>query len=199
MHSETIEKLIKLFSRFPTVGPRTAARFVFYLIKRPTEEIEELVKTIGELKSKIKICSFCFKPFEGESGLCSICSDSRRDKAIICIVEKEVDLDALEQTNQFNGLYFVLDSTVSFKKDVEKKALQGRLDKLIERIKKDKIKEVILALNPTVEGQNTILWLRRQLEPYKVKLTQLGQGLPMGGELEYADEETLSSAIDNRR
>ena len=207
MYSKTIQKLIDLFSKFPTVGPRTAARFVFYLIKTPQEEIEKLIKTIEELKEKMKICSLCFRSFEGEGELCPICSNPKRDKAVICIVEKEVDLESIEKTKKYHGLYFVLD-----KKEEE---IEQRVEKLIERIKGEpafaraptsaeattgkSAGEVILALNPTIEGKTTSLLIQRKLKNLEIKTTHLGCGLPMGGELEYADEETLSSALESRR
>ena len=201
MFSPTVQKLITLFSKFPTVGPRTAARFVFYLIKTPKEKVDELIKSIQELKTKIKICPRCFKSFEGEDEFCPICSDPRREKSIICLVEKEVDLEALERTGKFKGLYFVLGGTISgFEKKREKERIEERIKKLRERIEKgEKIEEIILALNPTPEGQNTSLWLQRKLADIKVKITQLGKGLPVGGVLEYADEETLSSALESRK
>jgi len=201
MYSPTIQKLIELFSKFPTVGPRTAARFVFYLIKAPKEEVDKLLKTIEELKKKIKICPLCFKSFEGEGEICQICADPRRDKTTLCIVEKEVDLEAIEKTGKFKGLYFILGGTISgLEKEEEKRKIEERVEKLKERVEKDKeIKEIILALNPTTEGQSTTLWLERKLKPLNIKITQLGRGLPVGGELEYADEETLSSALESRR
>lgn len=216
MYSPIVEKLIKLLSKFPTVGPRTAARFVFYLIRQPKEEIEELLKSIEELKTKIKICPLCYKSFEppsrsafgiadspqlkqNENDFCPTCAEPRRDKSLVCIVEKEVDLEAIEKTNQFKGLYFILGDTISFKRDKAKKVLENRVDKLGSRIKsQQEIKEIILALNPTTEGQNTALWLKRKLSPLEIKITQLGRGLPVGGELEYADEETLTSALKGR-
>ena len=214
MYSPTIQRLIELFSKFPTVGPRTAARFVFYLIGQPREKINDLIKSIEQLKNKAKRCSLCFNSFESEQEeqkLCPICADPRRDKTIVCIVEKEIDLEAIEKTTKFKGLYFILGSTISgFGKEEQKKRVEQRLNKLIERIKakpaseetitdKAKIKEIILALNPTTEGQITLLWLKRKLSSLGIKITQLGRGLPVGGELEYADEETLSSALESRR
>jgi len=204
MDSAIIKKLIELFSKFPTVGPRTAARFVFYLIKTPEDKVKELVNTILELKNKIKLCPLCFTPFEtktGEEKLCPICADPTRDKSILCVVEKEVDLEAIEKTKKFKGKYFVLGGTISgFEKEGEKKKIEERVEKLINRINENsEIKEIILALNPTTEGQSTALWLQRKLKPFKIKITQLGRGLPVGGELEYADEETLSSALESRR
>jgi len=113
MYPPSIQKLIDLFSKFPTVGPRTAARFVFYLMKISKEEIEELINSISNLKKTVKICSFCFNPFEGEGELCKICADSSRDRALLCIIEKETDLIPLEKTKKFNGLYFILGGTAS--------------------------------------------------------------------------------------
>jgi recombination protein RecR len=198
MHSPSIQKLIDIFSKFPTVGPRTAARFVFYLLGKKKEEIDELVAAIQDLKKNVKICSFCFKPFEGETALCQICSNPSRDRTLLCIVEKETDLLSIEKIKKYRGLYFILGGTVSrFKKaDIEKL----RIKELEERIKKHpEIKEIILAINPTLEGEATTLYLERLLKPYNKKITRLGRGLPIGGELEYADEETLSSALESRR
>ena len=213
MFSPHIQKLIDIFSKFPTVGPRTAARFVFYLIKIPEGKVEELIRAIEELKAKIKICPLCFKSFEpaqipekleagkDEGEFCSICQDKIRDKTLICIIEKEFDLEAIEKTGKFKGLYFILGGTISrLEKPKQKEEVEKRIDKLIERVKKDQIKEIILALNPTIEGQNTSLLLQRRLKNLGIKkITRLGQGLPVGGELEYADEETLSSALESRR
>jgi len=198
MFPPSIQKLIDLFSKFPTVGPRTAARFVFYLMKISKEETEGLINSISNLKKTVKICSFCFNPFEGEGELCKICADSSRDRTLLCVVEKETDLFTLEKTKKYKGLYFILGGTVStFKKaDVEKL----RNKELKERIKSyPEIKEVIIATNPTTEGEATALYLERLLKPFNKKTTRLGRGLPVGAELEYADEETLSSALESRR
>jgi recombination protein RecR len=204
MYPQTIQKLIALFSKFPTVGPRTAARFVFYLLKKPKEEIDELVKSILNLKERIRVCSFCFNPFEGETNLCPICSDPRRNKTLLCIVEKETDLTSIENTKKYQGLYFILGGTISKLKKEDIKNL--RADSLIERLKNPanfgintNFEEIILAINPTPEGEATTLYLERLLKPLNKKTTRLGRGLPVGGELEYADEETLSSALESRR
>lgn len=198
MYSPTIQKLVDLFSKFPTIGPRTAARFVFYLIHKPKEEIEELIVLISNLKKNIKICPLCLNTYENETKLCSICSDTRRNKSLLCIVANETDLTAIEKTKKYQGLYFVLGGTVSRlkKADIEKL----KIKELEKRIKSDEeIKEIILALNPTPEGEATTLYLERLLRPLSKKITRLGRGLPLGGELEYADEETLSSALESRR
>lgn len=203
MFPKTIQKLIDLFSKFPTVGPRTAARFVFYLMGKKDEEIEEIIKTISELKKNVRMCSFCFNPFEPaadamKAELCPICSNPSRDKTLLCVVANETDLMTIEKTKKYNGLYFILGGTVSSlkKTDIEKL----RIKELEERLKNHlEIKEIILALNPTPEGQTTTLYLERLLKPLNKKITRLGRGLPVGGELEYADEETLSSALESRR
>jgi recombination protein RecR len=211
-YPKSIQKLIDLFSKFPTVGPRTATRFVFYLLKTPKEEIKELIKSIIDLKKTIKICSFCFNPFEGEGNLCLICSNPTRDKNLLCIIEKETDLVPIEKTKKYKGLYFILGGTVSTLKKEEIKKL--RIKELIERIKNPEkfgilgasFKEIILATNPTTEGEATALYLERKLKPLTcgepgrtIKITRLGRGLPAGAELEYTDEETLGSALEGRK
>lgn len=200
MYSERIQKLIDLFAKFPTVGPRTAQRFVFYLLRIPREKTDELIETIKELKEKIKSCPLCFNSFEGERELCPICSDPTRNKSLICLLEKESDLEAVEETKKFKGLYFILGGLI-LKSEKQKEEIEKRLEKLIERIKEKEpeIKEIIIALNPTTEGENTTLWLERKLKDLGPKITRLARGLPKGGELEYADEETLASALESRK
>ena len=198
MYSPTIQKLIDLFSKFPTVGPRTAARFVFYLMGKKEEEVNELLAAISSLKRNVKLCSFCFNPFEGESELCPICSDPRRDKSLLCIVSNETDLSAIEKTKKYNGFYFILGGTISALKKADIKKL--RIKELEERIKnRSEIKEIIIALNPTTEGEATALYLERILKPFGKKITRLGRGLPVGAELEYADEETIASALEGKK
>ncbi len=209
MFPPKIQKLIDLFSKFPTVGRRTAARFVFYLIKLSKNDFEELLNSITDLRKNIKICSFCFNPFvastDSAEKLCPICCNPSRDKTLLCVVEKETDLLSIEKTKKYNGLYFVLGGTVSSlkKSDIEKL----RIKELKERIKNpsnfgistNQFQEIILAINPTTEGEATSLYLKRELKPLGIKITCLGRGLPIGGELEYADEETLSSALEGRK
>jgi len=201
MHSPAIEKLIKLFSKFPTVGPRTASRFVFYLLRMPKEEADDLLFAIASLKNSVKVCNLCLNPFEGEGELCEICSNPGRDKSLICVVEKETDLDSIEKTKRYKGLYFILGGTLSsLKKDDIKKI---KTEELFERIKDPQVKEVIIATNSTSEGEATALYLERLLKPFDTaqgkKITRLGRGLPKGSELEYADDETLSSALEGRK
>jgi recombination protein RecR len=209
MHSKSIQKLINHFSKFPTVGPRTAARFVFYLLSSPKEQTADLIESISNISKNVKFCNFCFKPFESEGNLCEICSNLQRNQKTLCILEKETDLDSIEKTKKYNGVYFILGGNVSLlKKDTEKIKIQ----ELLERIKDPSsfglvqgldFQEIIIATNPTTEGNATFLFLERKLktllEERKIKITKLGRGLPTGGELEYADEETLSEALERRR
>jgi recombination protein RecR len=210
IYPQSIQKLIERFSRFPTVGPRTAARFVFYLIEESRQEAEELASLILMLKEKIKLCPLCFNPFEPsttsadqEEKLCRICRNPSRDKTLLCIVEKEIDLNALEATKKYNGLYFILGGTVSRMKTQkkEKSIKKLRIEELLKRAENPEIKEIIIATNPTTEGEATALYLERLLEnlPQSCQITRLGRGLPVGGELEYADEETISSALEGRK
>jgi len=202
MHPKPIQKLIDIFVKFPTVGPRTAGRFVFYLLSLPQEELADLAESIKDLKKQVSICSSCFNPFEkiDDYGICQICRGPKRDKALLCIIEKEADLIALEKTKRYQGLYFILGGLIEpLKKGGEQNI---RIDELKNRLEKDKdIKEIVLAINPTIEGEATISYLTKiikEISP-QMKITRLGRGLPQGGEMEYADEETLSSALESRR
>ena len=190
MYSPIIEKLVVLFSKFPTIGPRTANRFVFYLLHLEKKEIQELTDSILELKEKVKLCNSCYKSFDFEGNLCEICKNNNRDKSILCLVEKETDLVSIEKTKKYQGLYFILNG-----KDLK----NIRTKELLEKIKNPEIKEVIIALNPTVEGETISLYLEKKLKPFNKKITRLGRGMPTGGELEYSDEETISSALEGRK
>lgn len=205
MYPKSIQKLVDLFSKFPTVGPRTASRFVFYLLRLSRDEIQDLMIAISKLRDTVKICQSCFNLYEGEAELCEICSNPSRDKSLLCIVANETDLTAIEKTKKYKGLYFILGGTVSAlkKADIEKL----RIKELEERIKScPEVKEIILALSSNVEGQATALYLERFLKPLTcgeqgrtIKITRLGRGLPVGAELEYADEETLKAAFEGRK
>jgi len=207
MYPKSIQKLIDLFSKFPTVGPRTAARFVFYLLKLPKEEIENLLSSISDLKKTIKICKLCFNPFQDEPSfaeatadkgeLCPICSNPSRDRTLLCVIEKETDLIVIDKTKKYNGLYFILGGTVSALKKEDIKKI--RSDEFLTRVKNSEVKEIIIAINPTTEGETTVLYLERLLKPLNKKTTRLGRGLPIGAELEYTDEETLGSALEGRK
>jgi recombination protein RecR len=210
---DSIEKLINIFKKFPTVGSRTAGRFVYYLMKLPKERIDELIGAVTELKNKIKLCQLCFNPFEpasaingfGEAGgdgqLCPICKNPSRNKNLLCIVEKETDLLSIESTKKYNGLYFILGGTVATMKKEDTSQL--RIEELKKRVKGNNFTEVIVALNPTPEGRTTSILIentiKETLPTQNFKITHLAKGIPVGGELEYADEETLESALEGRK
>ncbi len=209
MYPDSIQKLIERFSKFPTVGPRTAARFISYLMGLPKEKMDDLVKSLRNLKEQIKFCSFCFNYLEGEDVLCPICKNQSRDKSLLCVVEKEIDLEAIEKTKKYSGFYFILGGTISsFKKTSVEKL---RIEELEQRIRNpqkfgiptDKFSEVIIAVNPTPEGDATLIYIQKILksicEKQGLKISRLGRGLPIGGELEYADEETLKNALEGRK
>lgn len=202
-----IQKLIELFSKFPGVGPKTASRFVFYLLKKQDFQIDEFLETVADLKKSIKICKFCRNPFEPKlkQELCPICSDPLRDRNLLCIIEKETDLLLLEKTGKYQGLYFILGGLLSPLKKRESERLM--LENLLKRIKepanfgltKANFKEVIVGISYTTEGEATSLYLERELASLNVKVSRLAKGLPIGAEIEYADEETLSSALESRK
>ncbi len=201
---DSIEKLKNIFSKFPTVGPRTAGRFVYYLMKQPKDKTDELVNAIIELKNKIKLCQMCFSPFEpqnAEQNVCPICKNPQRNKSLLCIVEKETDLLSLENTKRFNGLYFILGGTIGTMRKEDISSL--RIEQLKNRIKQNNFSEIIVALNPTPEGRATSILVEQTIKEIfpapSFKITHLAKGIPVGGELEYADEETLESALDGRK
>jgi len=196
---DSIDKLANLFRKFPTVGSRTAGRFVYYLMKLPKEKTDELIAGIIELRNKIKLCQFCFNPFEGEGVTCSICKNSTRNKNLLCIVEKENDLLSLESTKRYNGLYFILGGTVGTMRKEDINLL--RVVELKKRVAENNFTEIIVALNPTPEGRTTSVLVEQIIkETGKTpKITHLARGIPVGGELEYADEETLESALEGRK
>ena len=198
--SDTIKKLQDLFAKFPTIGSRTASRFVFYLLKLPKEKIDEITSAISELKNKVKLCSFCFNPHELETKFCFICNDTTRNKQLLCVVEKETDLISIENTKKYKGLYFILGGFLNIRKtNID----NLRINELKERIKKlPDLKEIIIDTNTTPEGNITSVLIERALKESNnssFKITHLGRGLPVGGELEYADQETLESAFEGRK
>jgi len=197
----SIDKLINIFRKFPTVGSRTAGRFVYYLMKQPKEKVDELINAIQELKIKTKLCQFCFNPFEGDATFCPICQSANRNKNLLCIVEKETDLISIENTRKYNGLYFILGGSLFMMKKEDISNL--RIAELKERVAKNNFSEIVIALNPTPEGVATSVLVERaikEINPLPVaKITHLAKGLPVGGELEYADEETLESAFEGRK
>jgi recombination protein RecR len=195
MFPKNFKKLIDHFSSLPSVGPKMAERLVLYLFKQDASTLTEFGNLLSELKTNLFYCKTCFHISEGD--LCNICRDSSRDQKKICVVEEPLDVIALEKTKKYNGLYHVLGGTL----DAIKKNGQDNLKirELEERIALKNIEEVILALNPTTEGDATSLYVARELKPLSCNVTRLARGLSTGGDIEYADELTLGSAILNRK
>ena len=184
--------------KFPTVGKRTAGRFVYYLLKLSKEQINEITNSINELSDKVQLCKQCFNPFEAEGDLCFICKDPRRNQKLLCIVEKEADLLSIENSKKYNGLYFILGGYLD--QHTFDSPVDSRIENLKKSVRGNPPNEIILALNPTAEGKATSIFIETILKEINNnwKITHLARGLPVGGELEYADPETLESAIERR-
>jgi recombination protein RecR len=195
-YPEKIKNLIDSFSQLPGIGRKTAERFVFYLIKQPKEQLHKFATDLYEIHKHNFTCPECFN-FSQSEGECTICKDEKRDRQTICVVEQFQDLNMLESTNEFNGLYHVLGGKIDPPEGVTPDTLT--IDSLIRRIQQKSIQEIILAMNPDIQGEGTIIYLKNILRPLNVKITLLARGLPMGSNIEYADEVTLSNAIKGRR
>ncbi|MGC8880894.1 MAG: recombination mediator RecR [Minisyncoccia bacterium] len=201
-----IKNLADSLSQLPGIGPRQSLRLAFFLIRQPKEKKLEFYKSLKEVFSKIKLCSDCFFPFEARQNetLCEICRDKTRNRSLICVVEKETDVLSIENTNKYRGLYHILGGLVS---DIdEKKNQEITLKQLLLRIQNrakqnQPVKEIILALNPTSEGNLTSYYLEKEIKKLNLslKITKLARGLPTGGDIEFADSETLISALEGRK
>lgn len=193
MFPKSFQKLIDHFASLPSIGPKLAERLVLYLWKYDKEKLGDFASSLTSLKEKIKFCETCFNIAEND--LCSICSNASRNPRIICVVEDPLDIIAIEKTKLMHGLYHVLGGTINTP------AAKGELKikELITRLKNNGIGEVIIATNPTTEGEATALYLARLIKPLKIKITRLARGLPTGGDIEYADEATLGGAIEGRK
>lgn len=201
MHNEDIKKLSLLLQRFPGIGPRQAARFVYSLIDQDEKYIKSLIALLTKV-SQTGRCSDCFQVAEANKNKCRICESSSRDSSVLLVAEKDTDLANIESAGSFNGLYHLLGGTISPLKPDEQ--IKHRLKHLFEKIKNNKqIKEIILAMSATKEGEHTASYVARILEPLqktrKLKISRLGQGLSTGSELEYCDHETIKSALNNRK
>jgi recombination protein RecR len=190
-----VQTLINEFSKLPTVGPKTAARLVFYLLNRPRNEAQSLAEAIMAVKDRVRLCSICFSITEEDP--CAICVDERRDLTTICVVAEAKDIFALERTSAYKGRYHVLGGLISPMDGIG--PAQLRVKELIDRIATEQPHEIIIATNPNAEGEATALYLSRLLSPLGVTVTRLAYGLPIGGDLDYADEVTLAKAIEGRR
>jgi len=189
-----IDDLIAAFSELPSVGPKTAERYVFYLLNSSPDKLENLTRSLAELKAKTTICSHCLAI--AESDPCPICAASARKNGVLCLVENTQDLLSIENTRQYQGQYFVLGGLINTIEDVKPENLN--IKKLLQRIKQENFREIILALNFTLEGETTALYLEKILGNQGLKITRLAKGLPAGSDLEYADETTLATALKFR-
>jgi recombination protein RecR len=190
-----IERLIGELAKLPGVGRKTAQRFAFHVLKAPSDDVDALVGALRELRDRIHPCANCFNLAEAE--LCPICADPRRERTTVCVVEDAINVLALERTNAYRGVYHVLGGALSPLKDVGPEAL--RIGELVERVRRDDVKEVILATSPNVEGEATAVYISRLLKPLNVPTTRLAQGLPAGAALEFTDDVTIQRALENRR
>ena len=194
MFSPAVENLVAQLTRLPGVGSRTAHRLAFHLLRVPTDEALALASSIQEVKERVRFCSECGNLTEEER--CEICRDERRDRALVCVVEQPADLVSLERTHEYRGLYHVLGGALSPIDGVEPEHL--RIDELMRRVERNGVQEVVLATNPNMTGEATAAYLADRLRG-RVRVTRLASGLPVGGDLEYADEVTLGRALSGRR
>lgn len=202
-----IRKLIESFEKLPGIGPKSAARLTFYLLHVPQEQLDEFASSLVELKKNTVLCSVCYNVSENDP--CLVCSDSNRDQSVICVVEQPLDVLAIEKTGRYKGLYHVLHGVISPLDNIGPDELY--IKQLLDRLTRSNlVKEVILAMNPNMEGEATCMYLAKRVkEPLQgkqedekaggIRITRLGQGLPTGGDLEYADEVTLTRALEGRR
>jgi recombination protein RecR len=194
MFSPSVENLVAQLTRLPGIGSRTAQRLAFHVLQRPQDEVLALAGALADVKERVRFCRECGNLTEEE--LCAICDDARRDRSLICVVEQPVDLVSLERTHEFRGLYHVLGGALSPLDGVEPRDL--RIDELLRRVDEHGVQEVVLATNPNMTGEATAAFLADRLRG-RVRVTRLASGLPVGGDLEYADEVTLGRALSGRR
>jgi recombination protein RecR len=190
--SESIERIVDLFSTLPTIGRKTAQRLTFHLLRQSTEFVDSFAVALIELKKNVKYCSSCFNYTETDP--CPICSSPKRNKTIICVVEEPNDVLAIEKTSEFHGLYHVLHGVLNPLEGITQNDIKIR--ELLQRL--EEVEEVILALNPSVEGEVTTQFIAKLLKPLEIKTTRIARGIPIGSDLEFADEATISRAIEGR-
>jgi recombination protein RecR len=193
--AEPISKLIEELNKLPGIGPKSAKRLAYHLLRSSDEEARALAEAILTLKEKIKRCSVCFDSTDCDP--CHICQDTERDHSKICVVEKPSDILPLEQTGRYDGVYHVLHGTISPTQGIGPEDL--KVKELLARLKDDSVTEIIVATNPNVESETMAMYLQRLITPLGIRVTRLARGLPFGAELEYADDLTLGQALENRR
>lgn len=194
-YPEPIAKLMESFMRLPGIGPKTAVRLAFFVIDMKEENVLEFAKALVNAKRNLMYCSICQNITDVDP--CHICSDTRRDRSMICVVEEAKDVIAMEKMKEYRGLYHVLQGAISPMEGVGPEDI--KIAELIKRLQDEEVKEVIVATNPTIEGEATAMYLSRLIKPTGIKVTRIAHGLPVGGDLQYVDEVTLSKAIEGRR
>ena len=194
-YSPSIEKLIESFEKLPSIGSKTAARLAFYILDASEEETNEFISAIVNAKKNLKYCSKCYNISDTDP--CMICSNPKRDQSIICVVEDVRDIIAMERTHEFKGVYHVLHASISPMNGVGPDDI--RIKELLSKIMDGGIKKIILATNPRVEGEATAMYISKLVKPLGIKVTRIAHGIPVGGDLEYTDEVTLSKALEGRR
>ncbi len=192
---EPLARLVEELERLPTVGPKTAQRLAFYILRMPEEEVHRLAQALVEARARIRPCSLCFTWTDVDP--CAICTSPNRDPTVLCVVEDARDVLAMERTREFKGRYHVLQGAISPLEGIGPEDL--RIRELLERLQGGEVREVIIATNPRVEGDATALYLTRLIRPLGIKVTRIAHGLPVGGDIEYADEVTLAKALEGRR
>jgi recombination protein RecR len=193
--AEPVSRLIEEFNKLPGIGPKSAQRLTYYLLRSPDEEAKALAEAILALKEKARLCSVCFNITDQDT--CSICRDKERDQSTICVVERPSDILPLERTGKYNGVYHVLHGSISPLQGIGTEDL--KIKELLSRLQVGSVAEVILATNPNVDGETTAMYLRRSIMPLDIHVSKLARGLPFGAELEYADDMTLGQALDLRQ
>lgn len=192
--SSLLENAVNEFAKLPGIGKKTALRLVLHLLKQDAKEVGQFSEVIARMRSEIKFCQRCFNVADGD--ICSICSNSLRKQEVICVVESIRDVIAIESTQQFNGTYHILGGIISPLDGIGPDQLN--IESLVTRIEKEKTEELIFALNPNIQGDTTIYYIQKKLQPYNIRITTIARGIAFGGELEYADEMTLAKSITNR-
>ncbi len=195
LYSPSIEKLIESFERLPSIGHKTAARLAFHILNSSEEETNEFITSIIDAKKNLKYCSKCFNISDTDP--CPICSNPKRNNSMICVVEDVRDIIAMEKTHEFKGLYHVLHGSISPMNGVGPDDI--KIKELLARLMEGQVKEVILATNPRVEGEATAMYLSKLIKPLGITVTRIAHGIPVGGDLEYTDEITLTKALEGRR
>jgi len=194
-YPEPIAKLIDSFSRLPGIGPKTAARLAFHVLRMSEDDVVAFAKALVSVKRNLHYCSICCNITDVDP--CRICQDKTRDPSVICVVQEAKDLVAMERTKEYDGQYHVLQGAISPMDGIGPDEI--RIAELLKRLADDRVKELILATNPNIEGEGTAMYLSRLVKPFGIKVTRIAHGLPVGGDLEYADEVTLSKALEGRR